>query len=150
MRHPHDPSHGHGLALDLAALNATLLKRRRALGWLAGAGASALPLISCGGGGSSDDATTLAATTTGSIATTSTTGTTTSTTTTSTSETCAVIPTETNGPYPADGTTALNALLLSGIVRSDIRSSFAGATGVAITGSVSAGYALALTVGISA
>jgi protocatechuate 3,4-dioxygenase beta subunit len=131
MQHHHDPSHGHGLANDLAALNATLLKRRRALAWLAGAGASALPLISCGGGGSSDDATTLAATTTGSIATTSTTGTTTSTSTTSTTETCAVIPTETNGPYPADGTTALNALMLSGIVRSDIRSSFAGATGVA-------------------
>jgi protocatechuate 3,4-dioxygenase beta subunit len=42
-----------------------------------------------------------------------------------------VIPTETNGPYPADGTTSLNALLMSGIVRSDVRSSFAGATGVA-------------------
>src|SRR6185369_5639030 len=39
---------------------------------------------------------------------------------------------ETAGPYPADGSNAnLNALALSGIVRSDIRSSIAGATGVA-------------------
>ena len=110
--------HDHGLGHDLAALNATILKRRRALAWLAGA--SALPLFGCGG---SDDATTSSTSTT----TTTTTGTTTTTTTGS----CSVIPTETNGPYPADGTTSLNALLLSGIVRSDVRSSFAGATGVA-------------------
>jgi len=42
-----------------------------------------------------------------------------------------VIPTETNGPYPADGTTSLNALALSGIVRSDIRASFGSSTTVA-------------------
>ena len=109
--------HDHGLAHDLDALQRTRLKRRRALLWLAaGAGASTLPMIGCGGGG---DAATDS----------STTGTT--TTTTPTTSSCAVIPTETNGPYPADGTTSLNALLLSGIVRSDIRSSFAGATGVA-------------------
>ncbi len=35
-----------------------------------------------------------------------------------------VIPTETNGPYPADGTNGVNVLTQSGIVRSDIRSSF--------------------------
>ena len=108
--------HDHGLAHDLTALNATILKRRRALAWLAGAGA--LPLIGCGG---SDDAATTTATST----------TTTGTTTAPATGTCAVIPTETNGPYPADGTTSLNALMMSGIVRSDIRSSFAGATGVA-------------------
>jgi len=109
--------HDHGLGHDLAALNATILKRRRALAWLAGA--SALPLFGCGG---SDDATT---------SSTSTTTTTTTGTTTTTTGSCSVIPTETNGPYPADGTTSLNALLLSGIVRSDIRSSFAGASAVA-------------------
>jgi protocatechuate 3,4-dioxygenase beta subunit len=110
--------HDHGLAHDLAALNATTLKRRRALAWLAGA--SVLPMIGCGG--SNDDTTATALTTTGAGATTS---------TTSTTGSCSVIPTETNGPYPADGTSSLNALLLSGIVRSDVRSSFAGATGVA-------------------
>jgi len=116
--HLDDHDHPHGLGHDLTALNATILKRRRALAWLAGA--TALPLIGCGG---SDDASS-------STSTTTTTGTTTTTTTTTTAS-CSVIPTETNGPYPADGTTSLNALLLSGIVRSDIRSSFAGATGVA-------------------
>ena len=118
----HDPAHPHGASLadDLGALQITLLRRRRALRWLAGAGAAsavgALPLIGCGGGG--DASTTATAS-----------GTTTTTTTTSTG--CAVIPTETNGPYPADGTGSLNALLLSGVVRSDIRSSFAGASAVA-------------------
>lgn len=122
----HTDDHDHGLGHDLAALNATILKRRRALAWLAGA--SALPLIGCGG--SSDATTTTSTDTTTSTGTTTSSGTTTTTTTTTTSS-CSVIPTETNGPYPADGTTSLNALLLSGIVRSDIRSSFAGATGVA-------------------
>jgi protocatechuate 3,4-dioxygenase beta subunit len=110
----HDLDHDHpagGLAEDLSTL-----QRRRALRWLAGAGA--LSLLGCGGGG--DAATTTSTSATG-----------TSTATTTTSSSCAVIPTETNGPYPADGTSSLNALLLSGIVRSDIRSSFAGASAVA-------------------
>jgi len=133
------PDHDHhhlGLGHDLSALNAALLKRRRALAWFAGAGvAAALPLIGCGGSG--DDTTTSSSSSSG-TGTTTTTGTTTgtgttttTTTTTTTSSSCSVIPTETNGPYPADGTTALNALLMSGIVRSDIRSSFNGASGVA-------------------
>ncbi len=37
---------------------------------------------------------------------------------------CTVIPTETGGPYPGDGTNGPNVLTQSGIVRSDIRSSF--------------------------
>jgi protocatechuate 3,4-dioxygenase beta subunit len=48
-----------------------------------------------------------------------------------TSNTCAVIPDETGGPYPGDGTNGVNALAMSGIVRSDLRSSFGTATGVA-------------------
>lgn len=113
----------HGLVHDLDALHRTLLPRRGALRWLAGAGAGALPLFGCGGGG---DASAAGGATTG-----TTTTTTTPTPTTGSAGTCAVIPTETNGPFPADGSTSLNALLLSGIVRSDVRSSFAGATGVA-------------------
>jgi len=47
-----------------------------------------------------------------------------------------VIPEETAGPYPGDGSNSngsgiANALALTGIVRSDIRSSIAGASGVA-------------------
>jgi len=44
---------------------------------------------------------------------------------------CSTIPSETQGPYPGDGTNGANALTLSGIVRSDIRASVGGATGVA-------------------
>lgn len=40
---------------------------------------------------------------------------------------CSIIPQETNGPYPADGTNGPNVLTLSGIVRSDIRASFGSA-----------------------
>jgi protocatechuate 3,4-dioxygenase beta subunit len=50
---------------------------------------------------------------------------------------CATIPEETGGPYPGDGTNGPNALTESGIVRSDIRSSFGSstttATGVPLT-----------------
>jgi protocatechuate 3,4-dioxygenase beta subunit len=41
------------------------------------------------------------------------------------------LPPETGGPFPGDGTNGPNALVLAGIVRSDIRSSLGGATGVA-------------------
>lgn len=41
------------------------------------------------------------------------------------------IPDETAGPYPGDGSNGANVLTRSGIVRSDIRSSFGGPTGVA-------------------
>jgi protocatechuate 3,4-dioxygenase beta subunit len=44
---------------------------------------------------------------------------------------CATIPEETGGPYPADGTNGPNVLTESGIVRSDIRSSFGTASGTA-------------------
>ncbi len=40
---------------------------------------------------------------------------------------CTVIPTETGGPYPRDGTNGPNVLTASGIVRSDMRSSFGSA-----------------------
>ena len=41
------------------------------------------------------------------------------------------IPEETGGPYPADGSNGVNVLVESGIVRSDITSSFGAASGVA-------------------
>jgi protocatechuate 3,4-dioxygenase beta subunit len=92
------------------------------------AGASALPIKGCGGGDSATDSTSTTATTT--------TPTTTTTTTTTTTGSCSVIPEETGGPYPGDGTNSnssgvVNVLTQSGVVRSDIRSSFNGATGVA-------------------
>lgn len=44
---------------------------------------------------------------------------------------CPKIPEETAGPYPGDGSNGANVLNLTGVVRSDIRSSFAGLTGTA-------------------
>ncbi len=51
---------------------------------------------------------------------------------------CSVIPTETGGPFPGDGTNGPNALTTSGIVRSDMRSDFGGigssvAAGIPVT-----------------
>ena len=113
-----------GFAQDFRAL---LLQRRQTLAWLAG-GVTAL--AGCGGGASDASSSTA----TGS-STTGTSGRSTSTGTIATAS-CSVIPEETAGPYPADGsnttsTGLVDALMLSGIVRSDIRSSIAGATGVA-------------------
>jgi protocatechuate 3,4-dioxygenase beta subunit len=44
---------------------------------------------------------------------------------------CAIIPEETAGPYPGDGSNGPNVLADSGVVRSDIRSSFGSSTTVA-------------------
>jgi protocatechuate 3,4-dioxygenase beta subunit len=44
---------------------------------------------------------------------------------------CAVIPNETAGPFPGDGSNGPNVLNLTGVVRSDIRPSFAGLSGTA-------------------
>lgn len=121
----HEPSEQHdhdgGLAHDLQ----TLASRRRSLHWLAGAaamgvGGLVLAQPSRGqstrgrpGGGSGGG-------TTGGTG----------------NANCPLINEETAGPYPGDGSNSnasgiANALMLSGIVRSDIRPSIAGATGVA-------------------
>jgi protocatechuate 3,4-dioxygenase beta subunit len=128
MEH-HDDSE-HSLAADLAAMLNLNSDRRQTLRWLL-AGASALPIMGCGGGDSATGTTNTTATTTP-----ATTTTTTTTTTTPTAGSCSVIPEETGGPYPADGTNSnssgvVNVLTQSGVVRSDIRSSFNGPTGVA-------------------
>jgi protocatechuate 3,4-dioxygenase beta subunit len=99
--------HRHSLAEDIDALMAQASDRRKSLRWLL-AGA-ALPLIGFGAG----CADAVAASTS-----------------------CSVLPEETGGPFPADGRNSngngvANALAMSGVVRSDIRSSFNGATGVA-------------------
>ena len=44
---------------------------------------------------------------------------------------CARIPSETEGPFPADSSNGPNVLNVSGVVRSDIRSSFGGLSGTA-------------------
>lgn len=107
--------HKHGLSHDLALITARNISRRRLLGLGLGLGAvsligcpsNSLPGVAADSGGSSDAG--------GSSA----------------GGSCARIPEETGGPYPADGTNGVNALTMSGIVRSDIRSSFGNASGVA-------------------
>jgi protocatechuate 3,4-dioxygenase beta subunit len=133
----HDDDHDHGLARDLETMSRQLLGRRRALGLFAGAGVTAL-LAGCGGGDSSSStSSTDSSTSTGSTGSTgsgSSTGTGTSTGTGSTSSgSCVAASSETNGPYPADGTNSSsgstsNVLTLSSAVRSDIRSSFLNST----------------------
>jgi protocatechuate 3,4-dioxygenase beta subunit len=120
------PVTGHCLAADLEAMMNMASSRRRSLRWLM-AGAAALPLVGCGGG--SDSSATDSSASTGS-------GTNTGTSTGTTSGSCSVIPEETAGPYPGDGTNSnasgvVNVLTQSGVVRSDIRSSFNGANGTA-------------------
>lgn len=44
---------------------------------------------------------------------------------------CEVIPEETAGPFPADGSNGPDVLSQTGVVRADIRSSFAGLAGTA-------------------
>jgi protocatechuate 3,4-dioxygenase beta subunit len=89
-------NHDRGLQFDLA----TLIGRRRALSLLGGAG---LTLVAC-----APSTTTSSGSTTGSAD----------------SSAAGTIPEETAGPFPGDGSNGPNALTQSGIVRSDIRSSF--------------------------
>lgn len=98
---------------DMRVLAENMASRRQALRWLGTGVMAPLALTACGGESS----------TSGSA--------------------CAVIPSETNGPYPGDGTNSLNgtlvnALLLSGIVRSDITSTIGSST-------VAAGISLHVT-----
>lgn len=130
---PHEDHH-EGLAQDLPAL-LRLQQRRRALGWLAGAGS--LALLGCGGGGdegsSSSSSSSSGSSSSGSSGSSSSGSSSSGGTSTSS---CSVIPEETAGPYPGDGSNSngsglTNALALAGIVRSDIRSSVAGVSGTA-------------------
>ena len=109
-----------GLQRDLLATGAI---NRRGLFRLAsrlGAAAAAVPLIHCGGSSPTSPTTTNTDPRTGTTGTTGTGGT-----------ACSTVPQETAGPYPGDGSNAPDVLSLSGVVRSDIRSSFAGLQGTA-------------------
>lgn len=119
-------SHAHGLHADLVRLACQQRDRRRAIGLVAAGLGGLLPLLGCGGGeagvasvGSSTDASA------GSGAAGS-----------GAAGNCSVIPTETAGPYPGDGSNSANGavanvLTLADIVRSDIRSSIGSLSGVA-------------------
>ena len=109
----HDDDHDQGLAFDLK----TLVERRHVLGLFGLAGAGVL-LAGCdiGGPPANAEANTTAATAEGGV--------------------CIKDPTETSGPFPGDGTNSkssqiVNVLTETGVVREDIRTSFAGMTPVA-------------------
>ncbi|HEY2682378.1 MAG TPA: hypothetical protein VGI93_02615 [Steroidobacteraceae bacterium] len=110
-----------GFGADWRLMQSRFEERRRLLGSLLGGGAAVL-LGACGGSSGGD-----AVSDSSTSSTTSTTG---------ASTACIADPSETNGPYPSDGTNTVNGavsnvLLESGVVRSDIRSSFGASTTVA-------------------
>lgn len=109
--------HDRGLAFDVS----TLVSRRRALHLLAVGGLTAL--AGCGSSSSGDATATAGATTAA--------GTTAGTAPAGGSAPTATIPEETAGPFPGDGSNGPDVLAESGIVRSDITASFAGASGTA-------------------
>jgi protocatechuate 3,4-dioxygenase beta subunit len=122
--------HDRGLQHDLEQL-AALKQRRRVLGMMLSG--SALLIAGCGGDDSSD--TTSTTSSSGSTGSSSSGDTSTGGTSTS-SGTCTAVAEETEGPYPSDGSNTVNGavsnvLSESGVVRSDIRSSFGGSSGVA-------------------
>lgn len=112
VHHDHD-DHG-GLHRDLLATGRTLDRRTmlRAAASM-GVGLGALQLLGCG-----------SESMTGSDAETG--------TPVTNSGTCSRIPEETAGPYPGDGSNGANVLNQTGVVRNDIRSSFAGLSGTAV------------------
>lgn len=117
--------HDRGLQHDLEQI-AALKRRRRVLGMMLSG--SALLIAGCGGDDGDSSSTT---STTGSTGSTGSTG-----GTSGSSTDCVAAASETAGPYPSDGSNTVNGsvsnvLAESGIVRSDIRSSFGSSTTVA-------------------
>lgn len=130
MKSPHLDDHDLGLQQDLERI-AALKQRRRVLGMMLSG--SALLIAGCNGDDSSSSST---SSTTGSSDSSSGSGSSSSGSTGSTSSSCTAAASETNGPYPSDGSNTINGqvsnvLTESGVVRSDIRSSFGSSTTVA-------------------
>lgn len=117
LDHEHH-DHDRGLAFDVG----TMLGRRRMLALIAGTGVATL--VGCGAKGS-DAATSASTTTTTAASSAAASG------SAGGSGSSDAIPEETAGPYPGDGTNGVNVLTESGIVRSDLRSSFGSYSGTA-------------------
>jgi protocatechuate 3,4-dioxygenase beta subunit len=102
--------------------NEPRLHRRQALQFLGGAAVVAVA-AACGSGKGSDAADPATSTSTTSAASSTTSGT--------SGDTSTPIPEETAGPFPGDGSNGPDVLTETGVVRSDIRSSFGDAQGTA-------------------
>ena len=105
--------HDRGLVFDL-----TTMDRRRVLKLLGfgGLSASLFTIVGCGPSGATGTPLASAGATAASVAS---------------GASCAVIPEETAGPFPGDGSNGPNVLSEDGVVRTDIRSSFGSSTTVA-------------------
>ncbi|GEC07671.1 hypothetical protein SSP24_53260 [Streptomyces spinoverrucosus] len=114
-RHHDDEVHEHdrGLSYDLP-----VLARRRMIRLMAGA--SLVPLVGCSTNEDTSASATSSSTSSSSAA---------SSGSSSSSAECAEIPEETAGPYPGDGSNGVNVLKESGVVRSDITTSFGDSAG---------------------
>jgi len=113
--------HDRGLVYDLATLD-----RRRMLKLLGLGGISAglFTIVGCSPSGSSATPGATATATAGSSQGTATTG-------SADAASCELIPEETAGPFPGDGSNGPDVLSQTGVVRKDIRSSFGSSSGVA-------------------
>jgi protocatechuate 3,4-dioxygenase beta subunit len=113
--------HDRGLVYDLATLD-----RRRMLKLLGLGGISAglFTTVGCSPSGSSATPGATATATAGSSQGTATTG-------SADAASCELIPEETAGPFPGDGSNGPDVLSQTGVVRKDIRSSFGSSSGVA-------------------
>jgi len=112
------------------SIDSNRVSRRRLLELGALGALSAVGIAACGSDGSSSAASSAKASASGSTTTTlPATGTTAAAAATTTD--CTVIPEETGGPYPGDGSNGPDVLSESGVVRSDIRSSFGSSTTMA-------------------
>ena len=109
------PDHDRGLEFDVR----TLVARRSALGVLSGAGL--LALVGC------SDSTSVAGNSAAGSSSATATGSATAGTASGTAVS-SVVPDETAGPYPGDGSNGIDVLDDSGIVRQDISSSFGTST----------------------
>jgi protocatechuate 3,4-dioxygenase beta subunit len=111
--HPHGPGevedHDRGLLFDVQRL----VGRRQALAVLGGTALAALAGCTASTSGTSNASTASSSAAAGGTAS---------------AADVDVIPEETAGPYPADGSNGKNVLSESGVVRSDIRSSFGSST----------------------
>lgn len=98
------------------------IDRRRAL-WLVGGGLGAVALAACGSSAARSTATTVTTMLNGSTTTLA------AGSDVAAAGTCTKIPSETAGPYPADGTNGPDVLTQSGVVRRDITTSFGSMSG---------------------
>lgn len=119
--------HDRGLGFDLPRI----IGRRRLLALVGGSGL-AVALAACGSDKNAATTATASPSTDAPTSTAATSTTAASATTAAASSTAAAsleqIPEETAGPYPGDGSNGRNVLAQSGVVRSDIRSSFGSST----------------------